>query len=583
MPRPSGCGTLEKSGVASRVETHFPDPITTEVVGNSLIAAAEEMGENLVRSSYSTNIKERRDSSAAILDAGGGTIAQASHIPLHMGSMLGLVQSILQKYPTEEIHPGDIFITNDPYSGGGTHLPDITVAAPFFAGGRLVAFVANVAHHSETGGTPSQALDIYAEGVRIPLVRLYQEAELRQDIMDFILLNCRLPNERLADLRAQAASLETGIRRLEELMEKYGSDTLLACLKRLEEQAKTQARQGIRAIPQGTYRFTDYMDNDGYSPDPVPISVALTVGDGEITCDFAGSAPQVRGPINLPYYATLASVYYTLKAVVDPTLPANTGFYKAVRVLAPEGTIVNCLPPAPCLFRSDTAQRVVDVVLGALAQAIPERVIAAANGAVTGVYFLGYRQDGGYFAYIETLGGGMGASAHGDGADGVHVHTTNTSNLPVEALELEYPMLVERYEFIPDSGGPGKYRGGLGFVRQYRMLSNETRVRTKGDRSVYPPWGLQGGHAGGLSRFVRNPDTPQVQEITPKEYNLVFGTGEALQIVTPGAGGYGPPQERDRAAVLRDVQEGKVSPRVAQEVYRLTPEELAQVAADSTT
>jgi N-methylhydantoinase B len=412
------------------------------------------------------------------------------------------------------------------------------------------------------------------------LVRLHQEGKLCQEIMDFILLNCRLPEERQADLRAQAASAETGLQRLQELVDRHPEGTLLACLRRLEEQAETQAIKGIRSIPQGTYRFTDYMDNDGVHSEPVPISVALTVADGRVTCDFAGSAPQVRGPINLPYYATLAAVYYTLKAVVDPALPANSGFYRTVRVLAPEGTIVNCVSPAPCIFRSDTAQRVVEVVLGALAQAIPERVVAASNGAVSGVYFLGYREDGRYYAYIETLGGGMGASAHGDGADGVQVHTTNTSNLPVEALELEYPMLVERYELAPDSGGPGRHRGGLGIVRQYRVLTDDVRVRTKGDRNVIAPWGLQGGLCGGRCRVIRNAGTPQEEELSPKEYDVLLKAGETLRFVTPGAGGYGPPGERVQAAVLRDVKEGKLSYQRAVDVYRLSPEQMEDLASD---
>ncbi|MDP6550305.1 MAG: hydantoinase B/oxoprolinase family protein [Dehalococcoidia bacterium] len=556
-----------------------PDPITTEVVGSSLLAAAEEMGEILVRASYSANIKERRDSSSAILDARGGTIAQASHVPLHMGSMLGLGQAIIQRYPESEIRPGDMFITNDPYSGGGTHLPDITVAAPFFAWGKLVAFAANVAHHAEVGGAPSQTLDIYTEGLRIPLVRLYQEGKFRQDIMDFILLNCRLPDEREADLRAQAASVETGLQRLEELVARYPEEVFFSCLRRLEEQAEAQAIQGIRSIPPGTYRFTDHMDTDGIGSEPVPISVALTVGNDKLSCDFAGSAPQVRGPINLPYYATMAAVYYTLKAVVDPTLPANTGFYRTVRVSAPKGTIVNCAPPAPCLFRSDTAQRVVEVVLGALAQAAPERVVAASNGAVSGVYFLGYREDGSYYAYIETLGGGMGASTYGDGADGVQVHTTNTSNLPVEALELEYPMMVEQYELASDSGGPGRRRGGLGIVRQYRVLTDDIRVRTKGDRNLIAPWGLQGGLSGGRCRVARNPGTPEEQELTPKEYDLLLKAGEIICFVTPGAGGYGAPSERALADTLRDVREGKLSPQVAADVYKLSPEQLKGVAS----
>ena len=551
-----------------------PDPITTEVVGSFLLAAAEEMGEILVRTSYSTNIKERRDCSAAILDVDGGTIAQASHIPLHMGSMLGLVQAILSHFPQSEIRQGDVFITNDPYSGGGTHLPDVTVAAPFFANGKLEAFVANVAHHAEVGGSPSQSLDIYTEGVRIPLVRLYQEGELSQGIMDFFLLNCRLPEERLADLRAQTAALDAGLQRLEELVGKYGVDTYRNCLNLLEEQAEAQARKGIESLPQGTYRFTDYMDSDGFGSEPVPICLELTVAEDRIICDFTGSSTQVRGPINLPYYATLASVYYALKAVLDPTLPANSGFYRTLQVSAPAGTIVNCNPPAPCIFRSDTAQRIVDVVLGALAQAVPERVVAASNGAASGVYFLGYKENGSYYAYIETLGGGMGASGRGDGADGVQVHITNTSNLPIEALEMEYPMRIERYELVPDSGGPGKFRGGLGLLRQYRVLTDETRVRTKGDRNLLAPWGLDGGHPGGRSRVVQDVGTGRERDFNAVEQNIVLDTGDSLLIVTPGAGGYGPPGERDRAAVLRDVAEGKVSEQSAIEVYGLRPEEL---------
>ncbi len=486
-------------------QAHTPDPITTEVIGSNLLAAAEEMGEALVRASYSTNIKERRDCSTSILDVQGNTIAQASHIPMHMGSMLGLVDAILKKYPLSDIQPGDVFIANDPYSGGGSHLPDITVAAPFIVDGEVIAFVANVAHHGEVGGSNSGPLDIYSEGIRIPLVRLHQAGEPNQDILDFLLINCRLPDERRADLRAQAASLDMGLQRMEELTARYGIETLLACLNRLDEQAETQARRGIESIPQGTYGFTDYMDGDGVDPDPITVSVKLTVGDGEITCDFSGSSPQVRGPINLPYYATMASVYYAIKAVVDPTLPANSGFYRTIRVLAPEGSIVNCLPPAPCIFRSDTAQRVVEAVLGALAQADPSRVTAASNGAVSGVNFLGRKRDGGYYAYVETIGGGMGAGIDGDGPDGVQVHTTNTSNLPVEALETEYPILVERYEFLADSGGPGAYRGGLGLRRRYRVLSDDTAVRTKEERSAIPPWGLAGGAAGGTGRVVLDP------------------------------------------------------------------------------
>ena len=545
------------------------DPITVEVVGSSLLAAADEMGENLVRSSFSTNVKERRDCSTAILDSSGGTIAQAAHQPVHLGSMLGLVQAILSKFPENKLNSGDIFVANDPYSGGGTHLPDITLAAPVFAQGKLIAFVASCAHHAETGGSPSQALDIYSEGIRIPLVRLVEAGSLCQDILDIILLNCRLPKERQADIQAQAGCLETGIKRVQELVDRYGYETILECLERHEEQAAKQARAGIASIPLGTYTFTDYME--GTTPEElIPIKLALTVGDGEITCDFTGTAAQVNLPINLPYYATLASIYYTIKAVLDPTLPANVGFFKTIKVIAPEGSFVNCVAPAPCIFRSDACQRVVDVVIGALSKAIPDRVIAAANGCVSGVYFLGYQPDGSYFAYIETLGGGMGAGIPNDGADGIHVHGSNTSNLPIEALELDYPMMIDCYQFAPDSGGPGRQRGGLGFVRQYRMLTDGTRVRTKGDRSFIAPWGLQGGLSGGKAQVTRNYGTELQQSLTTKEYNLVLDTQETIRLVTPGAGGFGNPNERSRDKVLSDLQQGKISLETAEDIYGIS-------------
>ncbi|MBI3977425.1 MAG: hydantoinase B/oxoprolinase family protein [Chloroflexi bacterium] len=544
------------------------DAITVEVIGNNLLAIAAEMGITLVRTGYSTDIKERRDCSAALLDLGGRTIAQAEHIPIHLGSMLGLVGEIRKRYSPTEIHPGDVFIANDPYCGGGTHLPDVTVAAPFFCEGRFVAFVADIAHHTDVGGSPAQPRDVYCEGLRIPPIKIVQLGHLRQDVLDFILLNWRLPEERHGDLRAQLAALHTGLTRLEALGARYGANTLLAAIEQLFDQSERQARAAIARIPSGRYEFVDSMDDDGVSDEPIPIRVAVTVAAGQLTCDFTGSAPQVKGNINVVSSALAATVYYAVKAAIDPTLPANGGYYRAIRIVAPEGSIVNCVPPAPVGFRTDTCQRIVDVIFGALAQAIPERMIAACHSTVCSLQFSGRNPgSGSFFKYSEVVAGGFGARPDRDGPDGVQVHVTNTSNLPVEALEAEYPILVERYELLPNSGGAGRSRGGLGLLRQYRIRANEARFRSKGDRHKTLPWGLLGGLPGHPGRLKLNPDTPQERAIGSKTYDLPLQQGDVVRVHAPGGGGYGDPALRDPAAVERDLREGKITREEAARVY----------------
>ncbi len=549
------------------------DQITGEVIGNNLLAIAEEMGTTLVRTSYSTNIKERRDCSAALLDPDGITIAQAEHIPMHLGSMLGLVGEIRKRYPMSDVHPGDVFIANDPYSGGGTHLPDITVAAPFFCEGKLIAFASDIAHHSDVGGSQKSPKDIYAEGLRLQPIKIFEEGRLREDLLELILLNCRLRHERSGDLRAQFAALQTGITRLEALGAKYGAEVLTTSIARMMDQAERQARAGIRHIPPGRYEFTDYMDDDGVVDEPIPIHCAVIVEDGEITFDFTGSAPQVKGNINVVHAALSACVYFTVKAVVDPTLPPNGGYYRAVRIVAPEGTIVNCVPPAPVGFRTDVCQRIVDAMLGALAQAVPDRVVAACHSTIASVHFYGRDlRTGSSYAYPEVVAGGYGARPTSDGPDAVQVHITNTSNLPVEALEPEYPILVERYELVPNSGGAGQYRGGLCLLRQYRLLADEATLSSKGDRHKTAPWGLKGGMPGGRGSLKVNPDTPQERVLGSKTYDYPLVKGDVVRTCTPGGGGYGDPRQRDRAALERDLREGKITPDEAERVYGWVPE-----------
>jgi N-methylhydantoinase B len=548
------------------------DPITVEEIGNHLLAIAEEMEVILVKSSYSTNIKERRDCSTAIIDAGGEVVAQGQHNPMHLGAVAGIVREILGSFAVEDIEPGDVYVANDPYFGGNTHLPDLAVAMPFFDGGRLLGFVTNAAHHAEIGGSPSAATDIYCEGLRIPAVRFYRAGRLEADVLELFLINCRVPRERQGDLRAQIAACQGGVKRLDELFGRYGAETVLAAREQLFQQAERQLRRAVERVPDGRYEFADVIDDDGVDKGPFTIRVAVTVDGDRLRFDFGGTDPQVRGGVNMVFEATRAVVQYAVKSVLDPTLPPNSGFTRAIEIVAPEGTIANSQPPGATMNRSDTAQRFVDVIFGALAQALPERVIAASNGAISGCQFFGLgRGNEGYYSYLETIGGGMGARPTKDGPDGVQTHMSNTSNLPVEALELEYPLRVERYELIADSGGAGRYRGGLGLRREYRVLADENRLRTKGERHHSAPWGLFGGGPGRSGANRLNPG-PSEEPIGSKAYNLPLGHGDLVRIDTPGAGGYGPPAERERQAVVWDLLEAKVSSEVARAVYGVEAE-----------
>ncbi|MEF3331107.1 hydantoinase B/oxoprolinase family protein [Oceanobacillus oncorhynchi] len=542
------------------------DPIMIEVLSNALLSVAEEMGVTLVKTSYSTNIKERKDSSTAIFNEKGETIAQAAAIPIHLGSMLGICKEILKKFDLEDIHPGDMFIANDPYNGGGTHLPDITIAEPVFSNGKIIAFVANIAHHSDVGGmvagsSSGNCTSIFQEGIRIPPVKLIERGELSQSIIDMILLNCRTPKERLGDIKAQIASNKLGSKRVNELVTRYGLDEYQSSLDELLLYTERKVKEGIKKIPNGIYEFIDYLDDDGINLNTkIPIKVKIIVDNEFIHLDFTGTSKQVTGGINVVYTALLATIYYALKVVIDPTIPSNSGYYGAIKVTAPEGTIVNAVSPAPVGGRTDACQRIVDVIFGALSEAVPEKVVAGCNSAVTTVLFSGYDNERDkYFVYPESIGGGLGARHNKDGLDGVHVHVTNSSNLPIESMEMEYPLLLDKFELRNDSGGAGKFRGGLGIRRDYKVL-NDVEFATHGDRQVIPPWGLFGGREGQCGEFVINPDTKNEKKLeTGKVSDVSLKSGDILSVRTPGSGGYGNPEERDKELQAEDALEGKVT------------------------
>jgi N-methylhydantoinase B len=538
------------------------DPITVEVIGSALSSIVEEMGEALVRASYSTNIKERRDCSTVLFDVRGNTLCQAEHIPMHLGSFIGIIPHILKRNRVEDLRPGDVFVGNDAYEGGGTHLPDIVLAEPIFVAGALVGWAVNTAHHADFADRGHA--HIYQEGLRIPPIRLYRAGELQQDVQELILLNCQVPRERLSDLRAQMAANRLGVQRMTALCDKYGRDVVLAAGDALQDYAERKMRAGIAAIPDGTYRFQDRFDNlevDG----ELEFSCEIVVDGDEMRLDFA-APPQMRAGFNMTYTALLSTVYYAVKTVVDPTVLPNSGLARPISVTAREGSVVNCLHPAAVNGRLSACQRVVDLIHGALAQAVPDRVIAACNGACFSATFVGERAaDRSLWVYLETIGGGSGARAAKDGLDGVHVHMTNTSNLPVEALELEYPLTVLRYELVDGSGGAGAQRGGMGLRRVYRAEA-DCQLRLDGSRLRSAPWGLAGGLPGAMGAVaLRNGAEP-----------LAHGSGhlrkgEIVEIVTPGAGGYGPPASRDPAVVRRDLAEGRIDRDTADTIYGLAP------------
>jgi N-methylhydantoinase B len=549
-----------------------------EVVGNALMACAEEMGAALVRTAYSSNIKERADCSSAVFDSLGQLVVQAQHIPIHLGSMLGLVEHITRRYDSGDFQPGDVFIANDPFTGGGTHLPDIALAQPVFVGARLVAYVANIAHHSDVGGmvpgsNAGDTRSIFQEGLRIPPVKLVTAGVLQNDILDIILLNSRLPAERTGDLKAQLAANSVGDDRVRKLYERHGVERMEACLQSLFGYAERRIRARIGELPPGEYSFVDYLDDDGVEPDPIPIKVRVIIDRDSMRLDFAGSGREASGAINVPETALKATVFYALKAILDPDSPSNAGFQRAISVSAPPNTIINAQPPAPVSARSETCQRVADVIFGAMSQAAPERVLAGCNSTLNGISISGVNpRTGQYYVYPETIGGGMGARPHKDGLDGVHVHITNSSNLPIEALESEYPLMVERYELIADSCGSGRYRGGMGIRRDIRILEHEAEFALHADRQKFAPWGLDGGKSGATGRVVINPDTPGMRVLTSgKTSAIVLRAGDLISVCTPGGGGYGPPHARTRIAIQTDVRDGIVSPERAKADYDFTP------------
>jgi N-methylhydantoinase B len=530
------------------IDSRLLDPVSFEILKNSLISIAEEMGVVLRKSSFSPNIKERRDFSCALFDESGQLVAQAEHIPVHLGAMPYSVQAVLKEFK-DDLSDGDDIIINDPYRGG-THLPDITMVSPIFFKEQLVGFAANRAHHSDVGGVAPGSMsalsrDVNQEGVRIPPVKLWVGNKPNRQIFDFVLSNVRTPNERLGDLRAQRAANLVGAKRLLDLLKKSNVSNIESGINQLIDYSEKLMVKRIRELPRESASAIDYLDDDGLNTTDIPVKVKVTVGRQSIAFDFSGSAKQVQGPLNAVYNVTLSAVYYVVRCVTDPSIPANAGCFKPIEVKAPSGTIVNAEPPAPVAGGNvETSTRIVDLTLKAFSSIIPERVCAACQGTMNNVTIGGIDpRTGRYFTYYETIAGGFGARYNKDGVDGIHSHMTNTLNTPVEALESVYPLRVRRYELVRGSGGRGRFRGGLGIRRETEMLAQGSTISLMGERQKYRPWGLMGGRSGSPGEYgiARGNKMKALSSKT----TLFANARDVLTVITPGGGGYGPPQREN--------------------------------------
>ncbi|ACO03927.1 5-oxoprolinase (5-oxo-L-prolinase) (Pyroglutamase) (5-OPase) [Persephonella marina EX-H1] len=516
------------------------NPVMLEVFKNKLSAIAEEMGVILQKTAFSPNIKERKDFSCAIFDREGCLISQAAHIPVHLGSMSASVKSAIENCSFDE---GDMVILNDPYMGG-THLPDITVIAPVFIDKSLKFFVANRAHHADIGGVSAGSMpvstSIFQEGLVIPPVKLVKRGEIDKEIINIIKGNVRTPEEREGDFYAQIMANITGIKRIEELVKRYSLSTVEFYMEKLLEYSEKIMRKRIKDIPDGIYTFEDYMEDDGVGNRDIKISLKLEINDDQAFLDFSDSDPQVNGSINAVRSITLSSVFYVFRSLIRENIPTNDGCFRPIKVITKKGTVVDATPPsAVSAGNVETSQRIVDVVLGALSKALPEFIPSASQGSMNNITIGGKDPDTNKeFTYYETIGGGMGAFAGGDGESAIQSHMTNTLNTPIEALEYAYPFMVTQYSVRKNSGGEGLFRGGDGIIREIKLLT-DAEVTVISERRRIPPYGLFGGKPGEVGRNYIITEKGKI--LKEGKFSVKMKKGDRIRIETPGGGGYGKP------------------------------------------
>jgi N-methylhydantoinase B len=546
------------------------DPSTFAVVSQGLASIAQEMGEKLVRSAFSTIIREARDCSTSLLDREGRVVAQAQFCPIHMNSFTAVFDAFSRRHDLSTIRPGEALLTNDPYSGG-QHLNDFVLFIPIFSGDELIAFSASIGHHIDVGGGAAGpnagATDIYSEGLRMPLLRFDLDRDLGDGLLEqMIRANVRPPDLVLGDVYAQIAANKVGETRLLELIARHGAETVQAVAAEVQNYSERLARRAIAAIPDGIYTAEDWVDDNGYTEDPLRVAVTITVSGDAMHLDFAGSSPQTRGIINSPVTSTLSSAYGAIALLLGGgTIPVNDGLYRPVEIDVPLGSFLNPNRPLPVRARNNPCSRVYNAIMLAMAPVLPDKVLTSGHDTTNAVG-MGHMGADGYRVYMEVVGGGWGACAEADGDDVVDCPLANCSNIPVESLETEYPfMQIEEYGLNRGSAGAGKHRGGLGVRRIYRILDDNVTFNCYSDRFRIRPWGLFGGHPGSHTRFLVDRASDLIP--IPSKANTPLQKGDRLIIETAGGGGYGPPEERDSCAVAEDVANGYLMPDEARAVY----------------
>jgi N-methylhydantoinase B len=546
------------------------DPITMEVVRNALSSIADEMALVIMRTAYSSIVRDSMDYSTGLCDRNGESIAHGLTMALHLGSFPDAMRALTREYGGDT-KPGDVFIFNDPYTAGGQHLPDVYIVKPLFYGGELEGYAATLVHQIDMGGiapgsTAVYATEIFQEGLRIPVLKLYEEGKPNQTFFKLMHQNTRVPDKLAGDMRAQVAACATAERAYGQLIEKYGSETFRSILADLHDYAETVTRREIGKLPDGTWSFTDYIDGMGEQPEPIPLKVTVTIDGEAMTVDWAGSSPEVPGAINCPSPFVVSAVQLIVKCIAETEIPNFEGFTRALDIRLPEGSIVNPRPPAACAARAIVGWRAIDTLLGCFAQIVPEKIPAAGEGGVTFPAISGYHK-GKRFVCSETMAGSWGAMPERDGTFAIPNPGGNLTNQPIEMIEALHPLEVERYGMVENSGGPGKFRGAPAFRRQYKVRGDEVLVVMRSDRRAFLPYGLNGGCPGTPSWNLINPGPHQtVMPVMPMEA-VKLKRGDVFAHISAGGAGQGDRLERDPALVAADVEQERFTREYAEAVY----------------
>ena len=551
------------------------DLITMQVIRYGLEQVADEMGYTLVRTGRSTIITEIKDISCVVTDVAGQTVAQAHHNPSLLAGFEITMKELTASFRPEDLAPGDVIVTNDPYKGG-QHIMDLYAIAPVFSDGKLIGFVGNITHHSDLGGVAAGGVaggirEIYLEGLRLPMVKLYKQGKEDREIAAIIANQIRVPAKTLGDIRAQVSSVMVGAERLRAMFHRYGEATMRQACADLLDYSERRMRLGLAKLPEGVYEGEDFIDDDGINERPIRVAVKLTVRGGEVLVDLTGSDAQAEGNVNSTLANTHAAAYYVMIAVVDPGVPANSGCYRPIKLVTRPGSVVDPLPPGAVAARTNCSQKIVEAMMRALAKAVPDRVTAGSHGQICTCGFGGRNPvSGEAFIYTDIQGGGSGARPYRDGRDGQDSHLPRFMNTPIEVTERQFPVRIERYEFIADSGGPGTYRGGLALRRDVRILADQVSFARYADRHKFAPQGLFGGLPGSVGAFVLNPGTAAQRTMKSKGLDTL-ASGDLLSIHLPGAGGYGDPHRREPSLVAQDLRDGKIGTESARRDYGFEP------------